>query len=317
MHIAVLDGYTLNPGDLSWSALEQLGTTTIHDRTPSDMILSRAADAELVLTNKTPLTAETIAGLPKLRYIGVLATGYNVVDTDAARSHGITVTNIPSYGTASVAQMTFALLLALCHRAEHHSARVCDGAWSGNADFCFWDTPLTELCGKTLGIIGFGRIGQSVAKIAYTFGMNVVAYNANRMSAYSHPQFEWVDLNKLLTTADAVSLHCPLVPETSGIINAENLRLMKSSAFLINTSRGPLIDEAALATALNNGTIAGAALDVLSTEPPSPDNPLLTARNCIITPHIAWASYEARSRLMDTAVANVAAFLNGTPQNIV
>ena len=315
MNIVVLDGYTLNPGDLSWENLERLGSSCrVHDRTPAAEIVARARDADIVLTNKTPLTAETLAALPKLRYIGVLATGYNVVDTAAARRRGIPVTNIPTYGTRSVAQLTFALLLELAHHAGHHAQTVRAGRWSQNPDFCYWDHPLIELDGLTFGAIGFGRIGRAAAELARAFGLRVMAYDPVA-DATRHP--ELTDLETLLRASDVVSLHCPLTPENQGLINAERLALMKPSAFLLNTARGPLVDERALADALNAGRLAGAALDVLAVEPPRPDNPLLTARNCLVTPHIAWATRAARSRLMETAVANVRAFLGGKPENVV
>lgn len=316
MIITVLDGYTLNPGDLSWEQLKKLGDVTVYDRTPTHLILERSADSEIILTNKTPLKAETLSFLPKLKYIGVLATGYNIVDTQAAKKRGIIVTNVPSYGTNSVAQMTFALLLALCNRAEKHSAAVFNGEWSKCLDFCFWNNSLVELSGKTMGIIGFGRIGRQVASISYAFGMNVLGYSPNT-AEYVHEKFKWSQLDELFEKSDVVSLHCPLFPETRGIINKYAISKMKQSAFIINTSRGPLINETDLAYALNNNLISGAAVDVLSTEPPRSDNPLLKAKNCIITPHIAWATNEARARLMDIAVSNVESFINGNTQNEV
>jgi glycerate dehydrogenase len=306
--IVVLDGHTLNPGDLSWSALEALGDCTIHAHTPAAEIVTRAAGAPIVLTNKTPLSAATLAALPDLRYLGVLATGYNVVDVAAARARGIPVANVPLYGTASVAQHVFALLLELTQQVGRHSASVRAGRWSESRDFCFWETPLLELSGRTLGIVGAGRIGSAVARIAEAFGMKVVF--ARRSGGRD-------ELEQVLRTADVISLHCPLTDDTRHLINATTLGWMKPSVLLINTSRGPLIDEAALAAALHAGQIAGAGLDVLSTEPPPAGNPLFTAPNCIITPHIAWATRAARSRLMGTAIANVAAFLAGKPENVV
>jgi glycerate dehydrogenase len=306
--IVVLDGHTLNPGDLSWSALEALGDCTIHAHTPAAEIVTRAAGAPIVLTNKTPLSAATLAALPDLRYLGVLATGYNVVDVAAARARGIPVANVPLYGTASVAQHVFALLLELTQHVGRHSASVRAGRWSESRDFCFWETPLLELSGRTLGIVGAGRIGSAVARIAEAFGMKVVF--ARRSGGRD-------ELEQVLRTADVISLHCPLTDDTRHLINATTLGWMKPSVLLINTSRGPLIDEAALAAALHAGQIAGAGLDVLSTEPPPAGNPLFTAPNCIITPHIAWATRAARSRLMGTAIANVAAFLAGKPENVV
>ena len=314
MNIVVLDGYTLNPGDLSWSGFEALGGCTVHERTPPEQIVARARKAEIVLTNKTPLTAETLAALPKLKYIGVLATGYNVVDVAAARERGVPVTNIPTYGTRSVAQMTFALLLELAHRTGHHTQTVREGRWNQSQDFCYWDHPLIELDGLTFGVIGYGRIGQATAAVARAFGMKVMAYDPIA-DATAHP--ELTDLETLLRTSDVVSLHCPLTPDNREMINAERLAAMKPTAFLINTARGPLVDEHALAAALNEDRIAGAAMDVLAVEPPLPDNPLLQAKNCLITPHIAWATRAARSRLMATAVANVNAFLAGKPENVV
>lgn len=316
MHIVVLDGYTLNPGDLDWAKLEALGPTTIHDRTPNDQIVARAANAEIVLTNKTVLSRETLDRLPRLRYIGVLATGYNVVDVDAARQHGVPVTNVPTYGTTSVAQMVFAHLLNLTQHVADHSRGVTAGRWSQSNDFCYWDSPLTELAGLTMGLVGFGRIGRAVAEIARTFGMNVLVYDATPLATLP-AGMRSVSLDDLFRQSDVVSLHCPLTPTTQKLINAERLALMKPSAFLINTSRGPLVDELALADALNTGRLAGAGLDVLSIEPPPADNPLLTAKNCHITPHIAWATQAARQRLLDTAVANIQAFLANTPQNVV
>jgi glycerate dehydrogenase len=317
MTIVVLDGHALNPGDLSWDELRRYGDVTVHERTPANQVVARARDAAIVLTNKTPLSAETIAALPQLRYIGVLATGYNVVDVQAAHARGIVVCNVPAYGTSSVAQLTFALLLALCHAVERHDQAVHDGAWTHGPDWCFWNTPQRELADKTIGIVGMGNIGRQVAKIADAFGMRVVAHSRRHTDAPPHPGFAWLPLEELLRRSDVVSLHCPLTPETQGLMNAERIALMKPTAFLLNTSRGPLIVEQDLADALNAGRIAGAALDVLGREPPQAENPLLGARNCLITPHIAWATREARSRLMETAVANVGAFLAGAPRNVV
>ncbi len=316
MNIVVLDGYTLNPGDLSWEGLEALGSCMVYDRTPAPDIVSRAASAHIVLTNKTPLTRETLARLPSLRYIGVLATGYNIVDVAAARERGIPVTNVPSYGTMSVAQVVFAHLLNLTHGIAHHTGAVRQGRWSSSADFSFWDTPLLELSGKTMGIIGAGQIGRAVARIARAFGMDVIAYD--RSPAAPVPaDVRFVQLEEIFSRSDVVTLHCPLTAETTGLVNRERLALMKPTAFLINTSRGPVIDETALAEALEGGLIAGAGLDVLSSEPPPPDHPLLHARNCSITPHFAWASTAARTRLMDEVVENVRAFLEGRKRNIV
>ena len=317
MNIVVLDGYTLNPGDLSWDGLKQIGDVTIYDRTPTDQIVERAAGAEIVFTNKTPLNKEVIYQLSTLKYIGVLATGYNVVDTEAAKENGIIVTNIPGYGTDSVAQMVFALLLELCHHVQSHSELVRQGKWAQSVDFCYWDYPLVELAGKTMGIIGFGNIGRKVADIATAFGMHIIANDKQQTDQSSRKNFKWADVNQLLEEADVVSIHCPLFPETKGLINRESLKLMKKTAFLLNTARGPVIVDEDLAEALNNRTIAGAGIDVLSVEPPSNDNPLFAAKNCIITPHIAWATKEARTRLMDIAVNNLLSFLNGSPVNIV
>jgi glycerate dehydrogenase len=316
MKIVVLDGYTLNPGDLSWDDLRALGECQIHDRTPPEQIHSRAAGAAIVLTNKTPLDAGTIDTLPDLRYIGVLATGYNIVDVEAARRRNVAVCNIPTYGTPSVAQMTFAHLLELTQHVGDHSAGVRAGRWSASKDWCYWEHPMIELAGLTMGIVGFGRIGQAVGKLADAFGMRVLASDA-APPPNPPPYARMVELDQLFSESDVVSLHCPLTPQTQHLVNARRLRLMKPTAFLINTSRGPLVNETDLADALNAGRIAGAGLDVLSVEPPPRDNPLLSARNCIITPHIAWATRSARQRLLDTAVENVRAFLRGRPANLV
>ena len=316
MNIVVLDGYTLNPGDLSWDTLKQLGACAIHDRTPPELVIERAREAEIVLTNKTVLARGTILALPKLKYIGVLATGYNVVDIAAAKERSIPVTNVPDYGTPSVAQHTFALILELAHHVGHHAQTVRDGRWEQSADFCYWDFPLAELQGLAFGIVGFGKIGRAVAKLAEAFGMHVLVNNRSRPSELP-AQFEFVSLDELVSRSDVVSLHCPLTAENKGFINAQRLALMKRSAFLLNTSRGPLLDEQAVADALNSERIAGAAMDVLSIEPPKAENPLLKAKNCIVTPHIAWATRAARSRLMDIAVENIRAFISGTPRNVV
>ena len=316
MNIVVLDGYTLNPGDLSWTELQSLGPCEIHGRTAPDQLLARAANAEILLTNKVVLNRATLAALPKLRYIGVLATGVNVVDTAVARERNISVTNIPGYGTRAVAQHTFALLLELTHHVGHHAQTVRDGQWSRSPDFCYWDFPLLELAGLTLGIIGYGAIGREVAKIAQAFGLRVLIHTRTKPTDLP-PGVEHVQLDELFTRADIVSLHCPLTPETKNLVNAPRLALMKPSAFLINTSRGPLVDEPALAAALNTSHLAGAALDVLSVEPPPATNPLLTAKNCLITPHLGWATRAARERLLQIACANLRAFLAGQPQNVV
>jgi len=314
--IVVLDGYTLNPGDLDWSGLRALGECEIHDRTPPDQVLARAAGAPIVLTNKTVLSREIIAPLPDLKYIGVLATGYNVVDVAAAKERGIPVTNIPTYGTASVAQMVFAHLLHLTQRVADHAQSVRAGDWARSPDFCYWRHPLVELAGLTMGIVGFGRIGRETGNAARAFGMKVI-YHDVFAPKVSVEEGVAVDLDTLFRESDVVSLHCPLTAENHGLVNRARLALMKPTAFLINTSRGPLVDEPALADALNAGRIAGAGLDVLCVEPPRADNPLLTAKNCFITPHIAWATRAARARLLDTVVANVRAFLAGEPQNVV
>jgi glycerate dehydrogenase len=315
MRIVVLDGFTLNPGDLSWDALTALGPCEIYDRTSLAELPSRTADREILLTNKMLLNRATIEGLPKLKYIGVTATGTNIVDLGAAHERGILVTNVPAYGTASVAQTTMALLLELCHGAGHHAQTVRQGRWSQSLDFSYWDQPLIELSGLTLGIVGFGRIGRCVAQLADAFGMKVLAYTPRPKPDSGFVQ--WVDLETLFHQSDVVTLHCPLTPETRGLVNTERISWMKPSAFLLNSSRGQLIDEPALAAALNSGKIAGAGLDVLSLEPPRLDNPLLQAKNCIITPHFAWGTRAARQRLMEISVANVRAFLNGRPENVV
>ena len=317
MKLTVLDGYCLNPGDLSWDGLRRFGEVEVFDRTPAGQVVERAAGAELVFTNKTPLPGAVLEQLPALRYIGVLATGYNIVDVEAAKARGIVVTNIPTYGTASVAQFVFALLLELCHNVRLHGDAVRAGEWSRNPDWSFWKTPLVELDGKTMGIVGFGRIGRQVGRIAAAMGMRVIAHDTYRGDTPDLPAFRWAAIDELLRESDVVSLHAPLFPETRGMIHAGTLASMKPTAFLINTSRGPLVVDRDLADALNAGQIAGAGLDVLSIEPPAEDNPLLSARNCLVTPHIAWATREARTRLMDLAIENVAAFLAGKPVNVV
>lgn len=317
MKIVVLDGYTLNPGDLNWRDLAEHGDLTVYDRTPPELVYERSANADIVFTNKTPLSAEAIQRLDKLKFIGVLATGYNVVDIFSAKEKGIIVSNVPGYGTSSVAQFTIALLLELCHRVQNHSDTVLNGRWSASPDFSYWNSPLIELAGKTIGIIGFGDIGSKVGDLATAFGMNIIATGRKQTGEQQRRNFKWADLDTLLRESDVVSLHCPLFPETQGLLNAQRLKLMKPSAFLLNTSRGPLIVEKDLADALNNEIIAGAAVDVLSVEPPSIENPLFNTKNCIITPHIAWATREARQRLMGIAVDNLAEFIKGTPVNIV
>lgn len=316
MKIVILDGYTENPGDLSWGGFEALGSVTVYDRTPADQILARAKGAEIVLTNKTPLSAQTLAALaPELQYIGVLATGYNVVDIAAARAQGIPVCNIPTYGTTAVAQFVMALLLELCHHVGDHSRSVKAGDWSRCPDFCYWNSPLIELAGKTFGVIGYGRIGRATARLAAAFGMEILAYDAHATGMDEVARL--VSLDELLERSDVISLHCPLFESNRGMINRASIARMKDGVLLINTSRGPLIDEAALAEALRTGKVAGAGLDVLETEPARPDNPLLAEPNCLITPHIAWAPKESRQRLMDIAVENLQAWLKGNPQNVV
>ena len=316
MQIVVLDGYTLNPGDLTWDELKELGTCEIFDRSRPEEVVPRAIDAEVLLVNKVELSREVIGQLPKLRYIGLLATGHNVVDSQAARERGVPVTNVPTYGTQSVAQVVFAHLLNLTQRVGYHARTVAEGRWSGCEDFCYWDFPLVELAGLTMGIVGFGRIGRATAELALAFGMKVLA--CDPVLPGDVPQgVEIVDLDAIFRQSDVISLHCPLTPETQQLVDWDRLALMKPSALLINTSRGPLIDEGALAEALNSGGIAGAGLDVLSVEPPPADNPLLGAENCFVTPHIAWATRAARKRLLRTVVENVRAFLEGRPQNVV
>ena len=317
MKIVVLDGHTLNPGDNPWDAVAALGELTVYDRTPTELIVQRALAADIVLTNKTPLFAATLDQLPRLRFIGELATGYNNVDVEAAGRRGIPVANVPEYSTSSVAQHVFALLLALTNHVALHDRAVHDGEWSAAPDFSFWKAPLTELAGKTMGIVGLGRIGGQVARIAHAFGMEVVAYNPRSRQALHGITVHWLELPELFAMADVVSLHAPLTADNAGFVDADLLRGMRRTAILINTARGPLVNEADLAQALNGGTIAGAGLDVVSLEPISPANPLLGARNCIITPHIAWASLAARQRLMATTAENVRAFLAGSPVNVV
>jgi glycerate dehydrogenase len=317
MKIVVLDGHALNPGDLSWEAIEQFGELTVYERTAPSEILERAMDAEILLTNKTPIRTVIIDQLPKLKFIGVLATGYNIIDVDAATRKGVVVSNIPDYGSYSVAQLTFALLLELCHHVQRHSDSVHEGKWAASRDWCYWDYPLIELFGKTIGIIGFGSIGQKVGDMATAFGMNILGAARNHSDQSSRQNFAWADIPELLRRSDVVSIHCPLTPETKGLINANSLRSMKRSAFLLNTSRGPIIVDEELADALDQNVIAGAGIDVLSVEPPQNGNPLFKAKNCIITPHIAWATKEARTRLMDMASKNLRAFLKNAPVNVV
>ena len=314
--IAVLDGYALNPGDNPWTEVAALGELTVHERTAEADILARAAGAQIVLTNKTPLSAETIAKLPMLEFIAVLATGFNIVDVAAARQRGIPVSNVPVYGTDSVAQFVFALLLELCHQAALHDRLVHRGEWP-KREWTFWETPLVELAGKKMGIVGFGRIGRRVGELAHAFGMEVLAHDSVRGAAPHYEPFGWRGLEALFAEADVVSLHCPLTPENREMVNASLLSRMKREALLINTARGPLVQEADLAAALREGQIAGAALDVVSQEPMRQENPLLGAPNCLLTPHMAWATAAARRRLMKTTAENIAAFLAGKPINVV
>jgi glycerate dehydrogenase len=317
MKIVVIEGYSLNPGDLSWAGLEALGELTVYDRSLQDQIVERCKDAEMVFTNKEPLGRDIMAQLPGLKFIGVLATGYNCVDVAAAKELGIVVSNVPGYGTNSVVQLTFALLLELTLHVQDHSHAVKNGDWSRSPDFCFWNYPLIELAGKTMGIIGFGDIGKKVADVASAFGMKIIAHSRTRTDQTHRINFRWAPLEELLEQGDVVSLHCPLTPETTGLINKENLKRMKPSAFLLNTSRGPLVIDQDLADALHHDVIAGAGIDVLSKEPPLQGNPLFTAKNCIITPHIAWATKEARVRLMDIVANNAKAYVSGAPVNVV
>ncbi len=316
MKIVILDGYTENPGDLSWQGFENLGEVTVYDRTPANQIARRIGDAEVVIINKTPITKGTLEACPSIRYIGVLATGYNVVDVAAAKEKGVPVTNIPTYGTTAVAQFVFGLLLEICHHTAAHSEAVYRGDWTACPDFSFWNYPLIELAGKTMGVIGFGRIGQNTAAIAKAFGMKVLAYDEHQTES-GRQLADYVSLEELLAQSDVVSLHCPLFPATEGIINKHTIAKMKDGAILINTSRGPLVVEADLAQALNAGKIFAAGLDVVSSEPIKADNPLLQAKNCFITPHIAWAPKESRARLMEIAVENLKSFLSGNPANVV
>ena len=319
MKIVVLDGYTENPGDLSWEGLEQLGELTVYARsslTDERETIARIGDADIVFTNKTPISKAVLEACPKLKFISVLATGYNVVDCGCAKERGIPVSNVPTYGTASVGQFAIGLLLEICHHIGHHDQSVHSGAWERCQDWCYWDYPLIELDGKTLGVIGFGRIGQTTGKIAKAMGMEVLAYD-NFPSDAGRAIASYVELDTLLARSDVIAVHCPLFPETQGIINRDNIAKMKDGVILINNSRGPLVVEQDLADALNSGKVAAAGLDVVSTEPIQGDNPLLTAKNCIITPHISWAPKESRQRIMDCSVSNVKAFLEGSPVNVV
>lgn len=316
MKIIVLDGYGLNPGDLSWEGIEALGETVVYERTAPEELMERAKDADILLTNKTLLKKEAISQLPNLKYIGVLATGYNVVDLEAANAHQVVVTNIPAYSTDSVAQMVFAHLLNITNRVGCHSQEVKKGRWNSNKDFCFWDTPQQELAGKTMGLIGLGNTGMATARIALAFGMKVIALTSKQQDQLP-AGITAVSKDELLANSDVISLHCPLTPDTRNIINNESIALMKPTAIIINTGRGPLINEQDLANALNEHRIYAAGVDVLSSEPPKADNPLLSATNCFITPHIAWATLEARGRLMQIAIGNIKAFLAGTPTNVI
>ena len=316
MNIIILDGYALNPGDLSYDCLRQFGELTIYDRTAPEEVIERAKDADALLINKVVLGEKELAQLPRLRYIGVQATGYNVVDVEAARRHGITVTNIPAYSTASVAQMVMAHLLNITQRVGYYAEQNRAGRWATNPDFCYWDTPLIELADKQMGIIGFGRTGSAVAHLAQAFGMKVAAYTSKSQEELPEGIIK-MSLEELFRTSDVVSLHCPLTPTTHHLVNANRLALMKPTAILINTARGPIIDEQALADALNSERIYAAGIDVLTEEPPRQDSPLLSARNCFVTPHIAWATFEARTRLLKICEENLRAFVEGSPQNVV
>ena len=316
MKIVILDGYALNPGDLSYDRLQQFGELKVYDRTAPEQVIERAKDAEVLLTNKVVLGEKEMAQLPQLRYIGVQATGYNVVDVEAARKHGITVTNIPAYSTTSVAQMVMAHLLNITQSVGYYARENRAGRWAASPDFCYWDNPLIELAGKQMGIVGFGRTGSAVARLAGAFGMKVAAYTSKPQEALPEG-VEKLSLDELFASSDVVSLHCPLVPATQHLVNAERLALMKPTAILINTARGPIVDEQALANALNSGALHAAGIDVLCEEPPLAGSPLLTARNCFVTPHIAWATLEARTRLLDICEANLRAFVEGNPQNVV
>ena len=316
MKIVILDGYTANPGDYAWKELNSFGEVEIYDRTSRDEVIARAKDADMVLTNKVVLKGETLAQLPQLKYIGILATGYNIIDVEETRARGIVVANVPAYSTDSVAQMTFAHVLNITNRIEHYADQNRKGQWSAAADFCYWDTPLSELAGKTFGIVGLGNIGQKVASIALSFGMRVIALTSKK--AEEMPKgVEKADLEELLTQSDVLSLHCPLTENTREMINRQSLAKMKRGAILVNTGRGPLVNEADVADALAEGRLAGYGSDVMSSEPPKADNPLLKQPNAFITPHIAWATAEARGRLMATAIENAKAFIAGKPQNVV
>ena len=316
MKIVILDGHAVNPGDLSWDFLNPFGEIAVYERTPLEEVASRIGDADIVLTNKSPINEAILNACPNIKLVCVLATGYNVVDCEATKKRGIPVCNVPAYGTAAVAQFTFALLLDLCHKVALHAQTVREGKWCDCPDFCYWETPQMELAGKTMGIIGFGRIGRAVGTIAKAFGMHVIAYNRSQCEE-GKAIGSYVNLDELLATADVISLHCPLTAENTGMIGAENIAKMKDGAILINTARGPLVDEAALAAALESGKLRGAACDVISAEPMKADNPLKNAPNCIVTPHMAWAPIESRMRIQDCTEASIQAFLNGHPINTV
>ena len=316
MKIVILEGHAVNPGDLSWDCLNQFGQVTVYPRTAPEEAAGRIGDAEVVLINKVHITAQLLDACPNIRLICVLATGYNVVDCETCKSRGIPVCNVPAYSTDAVAQFTFSLLLELCNAVGHHDLAVHNGEWASCPDFCFWHTPQMELAGKTMGIVGFGRIGRAVGRVARAFGMEVLAYNRSRCPE-GEAIGQYVDLDTLLTTSDVISLHCPLTAENTGMINGEAIAKMKSGAILLNTARGGLIDEAALAYALCNGKLRGFAADVVSKEPIDPKNPLLTAPNCILTPHMAWAPIETRQRIIDVTINNIQSFLDGNPMNVV
>lgn len=317
MKAVILDGYTTNPGDLSWEWLEKACELTVFDRTAEEDIIPRCKNCDIIITNKTPLSKQTLEQLPECKFIALLSTGYNIIDCEYAASRGIPVSNIPAYSTAAVAQLTFAFVLELCNKVAIHNAEVKQGRWSECKDFCFWKTPLQELYGKTFGVFGYGSIGRTVAGIAKAFGMNVVAHTANPDKYKDEKDVRFVSLDEMLACSDIVSMHCPLTPKTQGIVNEEFIGKMKKTAYLINTSRGPVLDEEAVANALKSGRIAGAGVDVLSTEPPKADNPLLGCENCLITPHIAWAAFETRERLLSILKENIFAFLGGKPINTV
>lgn len=322
MKIVVLDGYTLNPGDISWENMETFGELKVYDRTSNDLIgedlvIERVGDAEAVFTNKTPISKNALKKMPNLKFIGVLATGYNIVDVDAAKEAGIVVTNIPTYGTDAVSQMAIALLLEICHHAGEHSSSVKRGEWANNQDWCYWNYPLIELAGKTMGIIGYGRIGQGTGRIAQALGMKVIAYDQYKNQSLESDTMKYVELDELMAKSDVITLHCPLFESTAGMINKNTISKMKDNVIIINNSRGPLIVEEDLAEALNSGKVGAAAVDVVSTEPIKMNNPLLKAKNCIITPHISWAPKESRARLMNIAIENLKQFLEGNPVNVV